>query len=288
MQGKNMTVWTGRGVPLSGILFSKRRNSRIMICITGIHGNPYSNPFYFPLGERLSSEGTDFIMAHVCDAFGRIPVKNRVTGKDETIGSWNEDFGNVVDDVKAYVDYAESRGYGEIYLAGHSLGANKVIRYLSETHDSRISKFLLMSPAEMPYLRDQASASERRCIERMMKEGKGNEFPPFQLFGWIPCIASTAYQWLSDRSLDNVHPEHDGDFSQLSSIDQDCAMLIGDLDSFTRRDPEGFIENINAHTAHPERNIVRIIGLTGHTYQGAHQALCDTVSAIVAGWCKCQ
>jgi hypothetical protein len=61
-------------------------------------------------------------------------------------------------------------------------------------------------------------------------------------------------------------------------------MIIGDLDSFTRGDPEGFINNINEHTVHPDRNSVRIIPMTGHTYQGENQALCDTVSGIVGQW----
>ena len=47
------------------------------------------------------------------------------------IGSWNERFSYAVDDVRAWLNYAERQGYEHVVLAGHSLGANKVIRYLS-------------------------------------------------------------------------------------------------------------------------------------------------------------
>ena len=47
----------------------------------------------------------------------------------------------------AYIEFAQRQGYKHIYLAGHSLGANKVIYYLSRHHDKRVEKFLLLSPA---------------------------------------------------------------------------------------------------------------------------------------------
>ena len=34
-----------------------------MIAITGIHGNFYSNPFYYNIGNTLNAAGFDFIYA---------------------------------------------------------------------------------------------------------------------------------------------------------------------------------------------------------------------------------
>ncbi|MBR1403582.1 MAG: hypothetical protein IJ558_05340 [Treponema sp.] len=78
-------------------------------------------------------------------------------------------------------------------LAGHSLGANKVIRYLAETHDSRVDRFLLLSPANVEYLTAQVTDEEKRIVSDMCESGRGSERLPFDLLGWIPCIADTAH-----------------------------------------------------------------------------------------------
>ena len=38
-----------------------------------------------------------------------------------------EDFNDTDEDIEAYLDFAEQAGYKHMILAGHSLGANKVI-----------------------------------------------------------------------------------------------------------------------------------------------------------------
>lgn len=78
-----------------GVLFrqeEKKNTDTVMIGITGIHGNFYSNPFYYNIGDTLNSGNIDFIYAQTNDAFGQIETINVNTGKKETIGSWNERF----------------------------------------------------------------------------------------------------------------------------------------------------------------------------------------------------
>lgn len=133
-----LNVPTKRGVVLNGVLFrqnEKKETDTVMIAITGIHGNFYSNPFYYNIGDTLNSSGIDFIYAQTNDAFGQIETVNVHTRKKETIGSWNERFSYTDEDIEAYLAFAEEEGYEHIILAGHSLGANKVIYYLSRHAD---------------------------------------------------------------------------------------------------------------------------------------------------------
>ena len=84
-----LDVPTKRGVVLNGVLFrqeEKRTSDTVMIAITGIHGNFYSNPFYYNIGDTLNSGNIDFIYAQTNDAFGEIPTVNVKTGKEELIG----------------------------------------------------------------------------------------------------------------------------------------------------------------------------------------------------------
>ncbi|MBQ8124721.1 MAG: hypothetical protein IJ173_02420 [Kiritimatiellae bacterium] len=50
----NLNVATRRGTVLNGALFlSPGKADTLVIAITGIHGNFYSNPFYYDMGDAL-------------------------------------------------------------------------------------------------------------------------------------------------------------------------------------------------------------------------------------------
>ena len=243
-----------------------------MIAITGIHGNFYCNPFYYNFGETLNSGNIDFVYAQTNDAFNRIETFNVKTRQPETIGSYNERFSYTDEDIDAYLDFAVNEGYTNIILAGHSLGANKVIHYLSRHHDTRrVSHFLLLSPANLEWLMNDVTGREKETVRKMHEAGRGGDMLPFQLMGWIPCIADTAYDWLFTDTLNNVHVEADKDFSQAESITHTGALLIGTYDRFTYGDPAGFLRNINSHIPTASENRLIFIEGTGHTYQRKEQ-----------------
>lgn len=278
---------TKRGVLLDGVLFHQEPTDTVLIAITGIHGNFFSNPFYYNIGDTLSDNGCDFIYAQTNDAFGRIETVNVHTGEKEIIGSWNERFSYTDEDIEAYLDYAEGQGYKHIYLAGHSLGANKVIYYLSRHHDSRVEKFLLLSPANLEHMMSGVTRREREYIKYHAENGNGDKFLPFYFMGWVDCIVNTAYDWAWTDTLNNVHVEADKDFSQVESITHTGALLIGTLDTFTYGDPSGFLKTINDHMPTAAQNKLLFIKGTGHTYQQKHQEVADKITALVKEWRKC-
>ena len=64
-------VETKRGVLLNGVFFNETKSSdTVLIAITGIHGNFYSNPFYYNIGYTLNKRNINFIYAQTNDAFG--------------------------------------------------------------------------------------------------------------------------------------------------------------------------------------------------------------------------
>ena len=83
---KALEVATKRGTVLNGVIFdAEKKSDTVVIAITGIHGNFYSNPFYFNIGETLSSNGIDFVYAQTNDAFGQIETYNAKTGANKVI-----------------------------------------------------------------------------------------------------------------------------------------------------------------------------------------------------------
>ena len=291
---QEIKVQTKRGVLLDGVLFSATENARtqpdrpqadtLLIAITGIHGNFYSNPFYYNIGDTLNAAGIDFLYAQTNDAFGTIRTTDVHTGEEVLIGSWNERFAYTDKDIDAYLTYAEQAGYKHIILGGHSLGANKVIYYLSRHHDPRVAKFLLLSPANLDYMTASVTEREREMIRLWYEQGHGGQILPFPLMGWVQCTVATAYDWVHSGLLNNVHTAHDGDFSQVSQITHTGALLIGTYDNFTDGDPVGFLTNINSHFPAPEKNRLLFIERTGHTYQQKQQELAEKILATINDW----
>ena len=286
MNMKELNVPTKRGTVLSGVLFSEKPSDTVVIAITGIHGNFYSNPFYYNIGDTLNSGGIDFIYAQTNDAFGKIRTVNVKTGQEEIIGSWNEDFLLTDEDIEGYLNYAESAGYAHIYLAGHSLGANKVVYYLSRHHDRRVEKFILLSPANLTYMMSGVTEREKRIVKDWVERGDGQKLLPFYFMGWVTCVADTAYQWLFTPTLNNAHTEPDGDFSEAETITHTGALVVGTYDSFTDGDPSAFLKNLNDHMPTAKENQMIFIEKTGHTYQQKEQELADALLKLVQDWRK--
>lgn len=282
-----LNVPTKRGVVLNGVLFrnqKERTSDTVMIAITGIHGNFYSNPFYYNIGDTLNGGDIDFIYAQTNNAFSEIPTVNIRTGKKETIGSWNERFSYTDDDLDAYITFAEQEGYQHIILGGHSLGANKVIYYLSRNHDKRVEHFFLLSPANLTYMMSGVTNREKELIKAQVEHGDGDKMLPFPFMGWVTCIANTAWDWQFSGLLNNVHTAKDGDFSQASALSHTGALLVGTYDNFTDGDPSDFLRNLNNHMATAADNKLIFIEKTGHTYQMKHQEVADKILAQLQEW----
>lgn len=282
-----LNVPTKRESVLNGVLFrqeKKRSADTVMIAITGIHGNFYSNPFYYNIGDTLNAGNIDFIYAQTCDAFGQIETINVNTGKKETIGSWNERFSYTDEDIDAYLTFAEEEGYEHIILAGHSLGANKVIYYLSHNHDPRVEHFFLLSPANLTYMMSGVTEREKMIIKDQVESGNGDQMLPFPFMGWVECIASTAYDWQFSGLLNNVHTAKDGDFSQAEQITHTGALLVGTYDNFTDGDPSEFLRNLNNHMPTAKENRLIFIEKTGHTYQRKNQEVADDILRQLQEW----
>lgn len=268
---------TRRGILLDGVLFDKGGEKTVVIAITGIHGNFYSNPMYYNIGDTLSDNGIAFIYAQTNDAFNQMETLNTSTGKTEIIGSYNECFDDICDDINAYVNFAKDKGYTGIILAGHSLGANKVIHYLANAKETPVKHFILVSPANMKYMLDNVTEDERRIIRHFVDNGMGDRMLLFPFMGWAPMIAKTAWQWLWRNPLDNVHSDEDGDFSEVELISQSGVLIIGTYDRFSYGEPKAFIELINSHIQQKNDNDVIFVEGTGHVYTKREQMLADII-----------
>lgn len=281
---ETLNIVTKSGTELQGTRFKAPCATTVFIAITGVHGNFYSNPFYVNIGKTLMAAGVDFIYAQTRDAMSQVATVNHLTGEEELVGSWSEDFADADTDVAAYLAYAQQHHYQHVILGGHSLGANKVIHYLAHHPQANIDKFILLSPANLKRLTDTVTPPERQEVQSQFRAGRGSQLLSFELFGWLPCTVATAHQWLYTDTLDNVHSDTQADFRQIEQIKPSGALMIGTLDSFTYGDPKQYLRTINAHFTQPTENTLVFIPETGHTYQGKEQQLANKILATIQAW----
>lgn len=70
---KPLEIETKRGSVLDGVLFCETKNAdSVLIAITGIHGNFFSNPFYYNFVHTLNKGNIDFIYAQTCEPLERM------------------------------------------------------------------------------------------------------------------------------------------------------------------------------------------------------------------------
>ena len=102
------------------------------------------------------------------------------------------------------------------------------------------------------------------------------------MFGWIE--SRTAFDWVYNNVLNNVHVEKNGYFSQINNIIHTGVMIIGTYDRFTYGDPSGFLKNINNHTKEPNKNKLLFIEKTGQTYQRKENEISKMLLDLINEW----
>lgn len=104
------------------------------------------------------------------------------------------------------------------------------------------------------------------------------------MFRWLKSSVGTAYAWLTDNTLNNVHIEPRADFSQISKIKIAGAILIGTHDGFTGGDPVRYIKNINQHFPNFEENQLIFIENASHIYRNQEKEIAAAVLKQLEQW----
>ena len=285
MHRNKIITKTKRGTLLNGVLWTSNTSDTVLIAITGIHGNYFTNYFYCNIGDKLATEDIDFIYAETCNAFPRLETYNANKNEIENIGSYNERFSYVDEDVESFINKAKELGYKHIYIAGHSLGANKVIHYLSNNKHN-IEHYLLLSPADVSYMTRKDTVEQKHKIAELIRDGRGEEECPYKIMGWLECINYTANDWLNNNILDNIFSveNKERDYYQMSNIDIDGAFIVGTDDIFGNNDVRTIVNSINDRTKYKEKNIITILENTNHLYKGKETELSESILSIVKKW----
>lgn len=276
-----ISVETPRGIILKGAMWgSKASSDTVVIMMSGICSNVFQNELLTSTGELLYKNNIAFICGQAMDAFSIIYYSDTKIKKQVAKGVVNDDFNLVYEDVDSYVKFAKDMGFQKIILAGHSLGSNKIIHYLANTPDNFIDNFIISAPIDLAHFWNILKEKEMylETAEKFVKEGRGQDILPFLFMGFSPMCADTLLQFYSAYNLKNCPViSNDGETNSLNSIKISGAFIIGEKDSMTNSDAEGFINKINSYCKKPEENMVIVIPDASHIFYGKHKEYAQAV-----------
>lgn len=184
-------IVTKDAIPLSGLLHVPKRLRRgrpVLIWLSGLTGRLSDHPAGTKvLAEVLGREGIAFcVFDHrgygVADTV-EVPRGGRTRRKP--IGTAFERFEESVFDIEAAVSFLRRRGFGKIFLLGHSTGANKAAYYIRKTDGRRLAGVILAGPiSDIPGLRKNLGRNFSRTFalaRKMVRMGRRDELLPTTL-----------------------------------------------------------------------------------------------------------
>lgn len=277
-------VKTPRGLELKGAMWGSDRMNTVVIMMSGICSNVFQNDLLTSTGGLLSKNNIAFIAGHAMDAFSCIAYSDFSTGKQKYTGVVYDDFSLVYEDVEAYVKFARDLGFKNIILAGHSLGSNKIIHYLGNTSDNFVDYFIVSAPVDLAHW-FEVMPNVKECIElakKFVDENRGTEILPYLFGGFSPMSAETVLSFYNAFNLKNCPViSNNGETASLFNIKVNGSFVIGEKDSLTDGNPEGFMVKLSSYCKHPERNQVIVIPDASHIFYGKDKEYAQTILECV-------
>lgn len=277
-------VVTKDNLILQGLLYEPGMSSRKIIIHThGMAGNFYENRFLDAMAQEYIKAGWAFLTVNNRghDMMADFPLAG-AKEKYKRIGNAWEKFTDCLIDIKAWIDFAQKVGYNDIILQGHSLGAVKVVYYLTKTKDKRVSKLLLASPPDMVRLTEKwKHYKEMLDLAKRMVKKKGKEILPKQLDEWYYISAQT-YVDFAERGnpIDVFNIYAPKALSALSEINIPIFAFIGSKDWCTVIKVNKALEILKHKAKKCPRFATAVVEGAAHSYFGHEQE----VAKLVVNW----
>ena len=191
-----------------------------------LHGMGDNGMFYNPsrinaLGEALTDRGITFLSFNNRGAHDKKILS--IDGSDEQYegGTHYELIRDCVHDIDGAVAYLRSKKYTELYLIGHSTGANKICVYDQKTAQTPFSKYVLAGPGDdvggqYTALGESAFSATLALAKERAKSGNPYDVMPIDS-GMHPFSAQSAYDIMNPNGDYNTFPFYEVATKRLGS-----------------------------------------------------------------------
>lgn len=253
---------TADGISLTGILHQRHPtlNHAGVVMVHGYSGNFYSGIMNF-LPKALADLGYTTLAINMRD-HDRTPKKNLF--EENRL------------DIAATVDEMARRGLNPLFLYGHSMGTNRVLHYLAETHDPRIAGALLTGPPgnlfewNVRMFGKETATRVLRQAQGLVASGKGDQWMLINL-GPLGKALYTANHLVSLRGPKTVSDP----FKNIARISKPILVVHGLSDRLSEHTVADQLYNSAA--AGTKVSVVKIAG-AGHSFYNRQKDLADTIN----------
>jgi len=252
--GSIVRTATEDGLYLHGYFQPVAGNRRILLHLHGYEGNFYDNEFVQVLADNCQAANVPFISVNT-RGNGKDTDFNTTDGRVIRIGAHYENLSAVRLDIDAWIRFLRLQGYEDIYLAGHSLGTVKAVRYLTEgKYADNIKKLLLISPFD-----EKSSLGVDFPLQKLLSaaqtqisSGHGSDtvslefkFPGMSYDTWLSWHAQDEFGRMFDFSTPGY------DFPVLHRINIPVCVIVGSKDEYFHLSdpthPEKALEILKTH-----------------------------------------
>lgn len=148
--GQMISIETEDRIILDGYISDVPNSTSIVVHIHSSHANFYEARFNKSIANELFKINTTYLTVNTR---GRDTVADVYQYQDDKLtfvpaGGAREIFFDSVLDIEGWVKYCLDKGYENIYLLGHSLGAMKVV-YWNSVSLRNLSGIILLSPPDL-------------------------------------------------------------------------------------------------------------------------------------------
>jgi len=253
---------TADGISLTGIIHQRHPtlNRAGVVMVHGYSGNFYSGTMNF-LPKALADLGYTTLAINMRD-HDRTPKKNLF--EENRL------------DIASAVDEMAKRGLNPLFLYGHSMGTNRVLYYLAETHDPRITGALLTGPPgnlfewNVRMFGKETATRVLREAQDLVASGKGDQWMLINL-GPLGKALYTANHLVSLRGPKTVSDP----FKNIARISKPILVVHGLSDRLSEHTVADQLYNSAAPST--KVSVVKIAG-AGHSFYNHQKDLSDTIN----------
>ena len=225
---------TEQNIKLFGCL-SKNNNKKCILYIPGLTGNFFESKFPREISKESIKKGYDFLFSHNQGSFQIIEfpfLREDGKLKSKTKGATYEKFEDCIYDIDAWIKFLEELNYEEIVVLSHSMGCNKIVYYLNNRENSKISKVILLAPQDN--INFSNLEMHKGLLDEAIQNIKDNEPEKIlskKFLGFCLMSSQTYYQEITNKNINNIpYKTENGDFSLIKSIEKPIYIIIGEED----------------------------------------------------------
>ena len=221
-----------------------------------LHGMGDSGMFYGPdringLGRALTDKGISLLAFNNRGALAQktLYIDDETLPKEQRrfqAGTYYEKIIDCIKDIDGAVGYLQAQGYDELYLMGHSTGANKVCVYDAHVKKNPFRKYVLAGPGDDSGLFYDEIGERRFWLslsyaQKTILKGKGEQVMP-KYTGMYPFSAQAAADILNPDGNYNTFPLYEATtkrlgkkplFAEYKQITKPTLVIYGENDEYT-------------------------------------------------------